>query len=174
MTSHPYPPASIARGLGDFTSTLMAATSSRPSPPTRLQLANDRSQIEAVRDLIVDAMSEAGYPEAAFFAVRLAFEEAVSNAFRHGHKDLDLPITVEFSVVPDRVEIVVEDFGPGFDPASVPDPTLDENLEQPGGRGLLLMRAYMSEVTYSERGNLVRMVYRLPTSGTQSGGKPKG
>jgi serine/threonine-protein kinase RsbW len=51
----------------------------------------------------------------------------------------------------------VEDEGPGFNPAVVPDPTLPENLEQTGGRGLLLMRHYMSWVHYSERGNHVTL-----------------
>lgn len=140
----------------------MSAHNPRTTPPTRFRLTNDRSQIEAARDLIVDSIADKGYPEAAAFAIRLAFEEAVSNAFNHGHKNVDLPVSMEFSADPERVEIIIEDQGPGFDPAAVPDPTLDENLEQPGGRGLLLMRAYMSEVEYNARGNRVRMVYRNP------------
>jgi serine/threonine-protein kinase RsbW len=51
----------------------------------------------------------------------------------------------------------ITDEGPGFDPADVPDPTAVENLERPCGRGLMLMRHYMNEVAYSERGNTVTM-----------------
>ena len=142
----------------------MAAQRQPPTPTTRLELPNERSQIEAVRDLIIDAITTAGYPEAAAFAIRLAFEEAVSNAFRHGHQHIDAPVTIEFSVTPHETRISVEDKGPGFSPEAVPDPTLDENLEQPGGRGLLLMRAYMSDVRYNDRGNRVSMVYVNPSS----------
>ena len=55
-----------------------------------------------------------------------------------------------------------EDKGPGFKPEAVPDPTLDENLTIPTGRGLLLMRAYMAKVEYVGRGNRVEMVYQRP------------
>ena len=43
------------------------------------------------------------------------------------------------------------------DPADVPDPTAIENLERPCGRGLMLMKHYMSEVAFSPEGNAVRM-----------------
>ncbi len=54
--------------------------------------------------------------------------------------------------------IWVKDEGAGFNPKTVPDPTLDENLNKPHGRGLMLMRAYMDEVGFNEAGNEVRMV----------------
>ncbi|HOF18390.1 MAG TPA: ATP-binding protein [Phycisphaerae bacterium] len=52
------------------------------------------------------------------------------------------------------------DEGTGFDPTRVPDPTADENLEKPSGRGLMLMRAYMDEVRYNDRGNQVFLMKR--------------
>ncbi|MCL4211472.1 MAG: ATP-binding protein [Phycisphaerales bacterium] len=51
------------------------------------------------------------------------------------------------------------DEGSGFVPDAVPDPTLDENIVIPSGRGLMLMRAYMSEVCYNDRGNRVYLRY---------------
>ena len=57
---------------------------------------------------------------------------------------------------------MVEDQGPGFDPGSLPDPTTRENIEKPSGRGLLLIRAYMSSVVFNEVGNRVTMVYLHP------------
>jgi serine/threonine-protein kinase RsbW len=53
--------------------------------------------------------------------------------------------------------VQITDEGPGFNPADVPDPTAPENLERPCGRGLLLMRHYMSEVAHSNCGRVVRM-----------------
>ncbi len=98
------------------------------------------------------------------FAVRLAIEEALANAFNHGTRHLpkDTPVRLQFSASSTHIEISVEDQGPGFRPAAVPDPTLDENLEVPTGRGLLLMRAYMTSVDYNDRGNRVSMIYRKP------------
>src|SRR5438132_1325023 len=57
----------------------------------------------------------------------------------------------------DRREVRITDEGKGFDPSDVPDPTAIENLERPCGRGLMLMKHYMTEVEYNESGNSVSM-----------------
>ncbi len=130
----------------------------------KVSLINDRDQINAVQDLIVEQAEELGFPSATLFALRLAMEEAIVNAFHHGHRDLgpETPITVEYALSPERIRVAVEDQGPGFTPAAVPDPTLDENLENPGGRGLVLIRAYMSRVRHNDRGNRVEMELTVP------------
>ncbi len=123
--------------------------------------------------MILAALTERGYSKAAVFAIRLALEEAVSNAFHHGHRGLPpgTPVRLDYNVDRSRVDLAVEDQGPGFNPQDVPDPTLDQNLEVPTGRGIMLMRAYMSRVEFNERGNRVSMVYeRAPGSnGHRSG-----
>jgi serine/threonine-protein kinase RsbW len=126
-------------------------------------LHNRRPEIENAEERLLGAMTRHGYPDASRFAIRLALEEAIVNAFRHGHKQFpDKPVKLEFDVRHDRVQLAVEDQGPGFNPEVVPDPTLDENLELPTGRGLLLMRAYMARVEYVGRGNRVEMEYHRP------------
>jgi anti-sigma regulatory factor (Ser/Thr protein kinase) len=50
------------------------------------------------------------------------------------------------------------DEGEGFDPEAVPDPRNGENLLKTSGRGLLLIRSYMDEVMFNDRGNCVHMV----------------
>ncbi len=125
-----------------------------------------RDTEEGLRDLVdtvVAAADDAGYPEASAFALRLVIEEAVVNAFKHGNAgDYDAGVDVQWAVTPERVRLSVEDRGTGFDPDAVPDPTADERLEVPSGRGLLLMRAYMTEVRHNDRGNRVEMVYKKP------------
>ncbi len=51
--------------------------------------------------------------------------------------------------------IEIEDEGTGFTPEEVPDPTSIENLEKPCGRGIMLMRAFMSRIEYNDQGNRV-------------------
>lgn len=123
-----------------------------------------RPEIDRAQEHVLATLERLGYPDASRFAVRLAMEEAITNAFHHGHRGLgpEEAVRLDFRAAPDAIELVVEDQGPGFNPGGVPDPTKDENLEVPTGRGLLLMRAYMSEVEYNARGNQVRMVYRPP------------
>jgi serine/threonine-protein kinase RsbW len=132
----------------------------RPSPISgHLSLINDRDQISALEDLVVEKAEELGYSRGARFALRLAMEEAIVNAFRHGHRGLppQIPIEIEYSLDDSRIHIAVHDQGPGFVPAQVPDPTLDENLEMPSGRGLVLMRAYMTRIWHNQAGNRVEM-----------------
>lgn len=145
----------------------MSSVPHHPAPnadPVSVAVHNDREAIERVQNEVVGVIERCGYPKAAVFAIRLALHEAIANAFGHGHKNLppSVPITVSYAADPATVVVSVEDQGPGFDPGKVPDPTLDENLEVPSGRGLMLMRAYMTSVEYSNRGRTLTMVYRRP------------
>ncbi len=108
-------------------------------------------------------MTTAQLDSAVVFAVRLATEEALANAIRHGHGgDQSLELRVEAEVSPHAVTLTVEDMGPGFDPSSVPDPTADENLTIASGRGLALIRAFMTEVEVAPPGNRIVMRWRSP------------
>ena len=141
---------------------------SKPKPEhVVLRVHNDRGEISAAEVGLIEALERFEYAKASRFAVRLAVEEALTNGFRHGHKSLPrgTPVTLELTVGPDEVVISVEDQGPGFRPDDVPDPTLDENLDKPAGRGLMLMRAYMASIAYNAKGNRVTLVYRRPAKG---------
>jgi len=59
-----------------------------------------------------------------------------------------------------EIKYVICDEGPGFDPASLPDPTDPANLEKASGRGLLLIRSFMDEVTFNATGNEITLVKR--------------
>lgn len=138
-----------------------------------MHLRNERDAIHDTSDRIVAAAAHAGYSEASRFAVRLAVEEAIANAFRHGHRDLDPAetIVVEYAVNNREVRVAVEDQGPGFSPDEVPDPTAPENITKPSGRGLLLVRSYMSEVRHNDRGNRIEMRYAHPDSDAGTTGR---
>ncbi len=92
------------------------------------------------------------------FAVEMALVESLINAMRHGNQlDARKKVTVECKASPARFWIKVQDEGLGFRPERVPDCTAEENLESCGGRGLALIKAYMSSVKYNESGNSVTM-----------------
>lgn len=114
----------------------------------------------------------------------IALEEALLNAIYHGNLEVsselreqgdaafhalaaerrrsppyrDRRVRVAARVSPRRAAFVVADEGPGFDVAKLPDPTDLEHVLRPCGRGILLMRAFMSEVRYNETGNRVTLV----------------
>jgi serine/threonine-protein kinase RsbW len=106
-----------------------------------------------------------GYSCNDLFAVKLALQEAAVNAFRHGNRsDPSKSIYVRYLVTAVEVLLEVEDQGPGFDPDLVPSPLSQENVDRPGGRGLFLMRAYMTWVSFSREGNRVTLARRRSDS----------
>ena len=109
-------------------------------------------------EAVITAMAAAGYAEKDLFAMRLALGEAVVNGLQHGNQgDRARRVSVRYRVGPEQALVEVEDQGPGFNPDDVPDPLAPENLERPCGRGLLLMRAYLTWVRYNDRGNAVTL-----------------
>ena len=90
------------------------------------------------------------------FGVHLAVDEALVNAIRHGNGlDEDKHIRFCCRLSPQKVRVEITDEGPGFDPGSLPDPTDAAHLARPCGRGVMLMRAFMSRVEFLDRGNHV-------------------
>lgn len=90
------------------------------------------------------------------FSVQLAVEEALVNAIKHGNRlDDAKQVRVACRVASDRLRIEISDQGAGFDLSAVPNPTDPQHLESPRGRGIMLMRSFMSHVQYNNVGNHV-------------------
>ncbi|HDS30721.1 MAG TPA: hypothetical protein ENN67_06730 [Firmicutes bacterium] len=117
-----------------------------------------------------------GTDEDTQFKIRLSLDECVTNAFRHGHRcDERMPITVSYMVESEKVTMKVRDNGYGFDFGLIPDPTLEENLMQPGGRGVFLTLKLMDEVTFNDVGNEITLVKYLhvPRKGRRKSNFPE-
>lgn len=125
----------------------------------RMVLESRLAIVAEVQETVGEALMACGHSDDACFAVRLALDEALANAIRHGNGgDPAKHVVVSYQITADRVEISICDEGGGFVPATVPDPTLPQNLCKPNGRGIMLMRAYMSSVQYNDDGNCVKLV----------------
>jgi serine/threonine-protein kinase RsbW len=129
-----------------------------PHIAAELTIHSDQAEVRRVQDEIEGALVTARYGDRDIFAIKLALEEALVNAIKHGNQmDPDKRVFVNYSVTGDRFDVKITDEGPGFNPADVPDPTAPENIERPCGRGLLLIRNFMTSVEYQGRGNVVAM-----------------
>ena len=97
------------------------------------------------------------------FGVHLAVHEALVNAIDHGNASNGSK-HVRFScrISPEKIHVEITDEGPGFDPDSIPDPTTPARLCCPGGRGVLLMRTFMSRVEFRNNGNHVVLEKERP------------
>ena len=117
-----------------------------------------REEFDTLQKSILDLMKKQGYLEHALFSIRISLEEALANALLHGHQGEEgHPIEIIWQVTDERVEISIIDQGRGYDPETIPDPTADENLTLPSGRGLAMMRAFMDHVEVNSQGNKVTM-----------------
>ena len=118
----------------------------------------DAETLKGFEATVFERLKNAGFDEGEIFSIRLAMEEAIANGFRHGNEgDPAKSVTVAYDITGSGMSLSIEDQGTGFDPAAVPDPTEDANLEIPSGRGLMLMRAYMTEVVVVPPGNRIEM-----------------
>lgn len=149
---------------------------------------NDCRYFSAMIDYVQDALEDLGWEDPAERTrVTIALQEALSNAMFHGNLELSSSLRenderqffalaeerrtqppyaarkvwLEGRLKPDELFFRVRDEGPGFD--TKPFATLmchAENVESCFGRGVLLMRAFMDEVVYNDRGNEVTLIKR--------------
>lgn len=121
-------------------------------------LASERGASRQFTDVLLEQLGQHGWSPAEVFAIHLAAEEAIVNAIVHGNRlDPGKRVHVVSAVSPDRVLITITDEGEGFDPSRVPDCTMDDRLDLPSGRGVMLMRSFMTRIEYNAKGNSVVM-----------------
>lgn len=148
-------------------------------------LENDPSLVPPLVSLLRDDMIEIGLCDiTGATRAGIALEEALLNAIYHGNLEVssDLRengddafhklaaarqkqepyqprrVRVNARMVPGRATFVIADQGPGFDISKLPDPDSPDYIPGPSGRGILLMRAFMTEVRYNSTGNEVTLV----------------
>jgi serine/threonine-protein kinase RsbW len=121
-----------------------------------IKIPSETTAGQEVQDRIVKLLEDRDYPPRDVFGVRLALEEALVNAIKHGNAmDPSKCVRVDCRINQEKVRIEIEDEGEGFVLEEIPDPTADENLERPCGRGIMLMKAFLTIVEYNETGNIV-------------------
>ncbi len=111
-----------------------------------------------VQEEILQKLQQQHWIERDVFGVRLALEEALVNAIKHGNaSDPSKQVRIACRLFGNRLRIEITDQGRGFDPAQVPDPTDPQRIPCPCGRGIMLMRNFMSRVEFNALGNQVAM-----------------
>ena len=92
--------------------------------PLDVVIPSDPAAARRVQDDIEDALKAHGFAEREIFSVKLALEEALVNAIKHGNQlDPDKRVAVSYQVTCERFDIRIVDEGSGFNPEDVPDPT---------------------------------------------------
>jgi serine/threonine-protein kinase RsbW len=92
----------------------------------------------------------------------ITLTEAVSNAIIHGNSaKAAKKVVISTNCSNQRICFTIQDEGSGFNPDTLPDPTAPENILNPGGRGVFLMRQLSDVVTFSDVGRLVTLEFSL-------------
>ncbi len=151
-----------------------------------LKLENDETLVPSVIARLEQAACEVDFcNEMLWMQVAMALDEALVNAIFHGNLEVsselrqyddgkpfveqvnqrkaaspykDRRVFLKMSVNHEQAKFVIRDDGPGFDVASLPDPTDPANLEKAGGRGLLLIHSFMDEIQHNAEGNQITMI----------------
>jgi serine/threonine-protein kinase RsbW len=122
-------------------------------------IKSDLKLVPSISKNIFETLHKQGIDKDILFNVRLAFEEALTNAIRHGNRnDKAKEISVKIEVSANKIEIEIKDQGQGFDYHNTPLPTEKQNLEKLSGRGVFLIRRLMDEVKYFDGGSRIKMV----------------
>ncbi len=150
-------------------------------------LENDPALIPPLVGHLKDSLSDmCNLDDSTLLRVTVALREAILNAMEHGNLEIDSALRerdvadyyrlgderrqkapyrdrrvyVTARETPAEAVYVIRDEGPGFNPAALPDPLDPANLERASGRGLLLIRTFMTEVRHNARGNEITLIQR--------------
>jgi anti-sigma regulatory factor (Ser/Thr protein kinase) len=126
------------------------------------------ARIELLQTMIAwicDSVRLMGFNRSALQKIELASEEALVNIIRHAYQERPEKIEIDVKIVPkSRVEIVIKDYGPPFNPLKE-KVNLSDKLEErePGGLGIHLMRQCMDEVRYQREpdANVLTLVKKI-------------
>src|SRR5437660_506475 len=84
------------------------------------EVLHTTAEVKPLCHRVATAMTAAGYNGRDVFAVRLALEEAIVNAIKHGNQgDTTKSVRVSYCVQTEEILLNVEDEGKGFDPNDV-------------------------------------------------------
>jgi len=127
-----------------------------------LDVPSDLELVGPAVELIVESFPPRPLsPHRLSFNLRTALAEALSNAIAYGNRhDRSKLVHVRVVVAVDHIQVHVSDHGEGFDPSTVPDPTLPENREREDGRGLFVLRHLVDDVCFNEKGNAICLTLR--------------
>lgn len=118
--------------------------------------------VDIAEEAVLKEAEELGFEEDDLHKIGMSVRECMVNAVVHGNRyNARKKVHLMIQRTSDRLAVVIQDEGDGFDMADLPDPLANENLLRHSGRGLLLIQAFMDEFQIRPRepkGTEVKMV----------------
>jgi len=88
--------------------------------------------------------------------------ELVNNALEHGNKNNhEKSVYLAYMCYEHEVKVTVRDEGVGFDPSIIEDPRRDGKNQLERGRGIFIIKSYMDDLYFNEKGNTITITKSL-------------
>jgi len=127
----------------------------------KLDIASRIEMLDMVQTVLHHLSVLIGFQEDDLHFMTVAVRESVVNAIKHGNQcDLMKKVIVRMSYQDNKLSVIIEDEGVGFDPAKVQNPLLPENLLKSTGRGIFYIKSFMDDVEYEfkdKSGTILKM-----------------
>lgn len=123
-------------------------------------------QIPLIRSWMHRELEPLHLDNSVLMKIELASEEVLVNIIHHAYKGKGGGVDLSIRTVDHRIEIVIRDQGPFFDPLAAEtkfDPTLPLEERQVGGLGIPFMKQFMDEVRYERQGdeNVLTLIKKI-------------
>ncbi len=126
----------------------------------KIQIPSLTENIRIVESFIDNARDRYSLSDDIYGNIMVAVTEAVNNAIIHGNKcDKNKNVWLSLQIEENALHFTVQDEGNGFNPDELPDPTAPENLLNPGGRGIFLMKHLADNLIIANGGKEMRMTF---------------
>jgi serine/threonine-protein kinase RsbW len=130
--------------------------------PVSIEFPSILDNIKIVESFIDNSRDEYRISDDLYGNILVAITEAVNNAIQHGNQsDKDKLVKLTCNSGPHEITFTIEDEGGGFDYNTLPDPTSNENILKPDGRGIFLMKHLCDVLRFENQGSKVEMVFFL-------------
>lgn len=173
----PFTPADLDRTIDEVTAWRDNLVQSGARGEVRFHLQSDTEYLDALNRLLASLFLHSGLSETQAKQLTMAVREMGSNAIEWGHKkQVNRLVAVTYRMDAEKVTVVIQDTGPGFDRRNLPHAAKPEDPCQhmevrgelglrDGGFGILMTNGLVDDMQYNECGNEVRLVkYIVPRS----------
>ncbi len=128
----------------------------------QIQIPSLPENIRIVESFIDNVKEKYSLDDDIYGNIMIAVTESVNNAILHGNKsDNQKNVSLKLALENSQIKFIVKDEGVGFDFQNLVDPTLPENLDKPGGRGIFLMKNLSDEVNFRDEGATAELSFYL-------------
>lgn len=127
-----------------------------------LKISSKIENLRKVEKMVDDLSTEFSISSDVYGNILIATLEAANNAILHGNKlDETKNVNIVFKIDGNKLMVIIDDEGGGFDYRNVPDPTAPENIENVNGRGIFLMEKLSDKLEFNRNGATVLLEFNL-------------